>query len=388
MSKGQDLEDAWMESDSEMWMDDEIDDGQAESSSKEEYVSPFFTSALQLPVLRHCCKNCTKPQSKSACGSCRLVYYCCHECQKAHWPQHRKKCKDACQARQAYSREEQAIRHYESMDSEPINYFEDPGYKLEFNGLLETRSFLAALTQLVRCLLSLGTAAALKEAILLQLKLLYHCRGDDQAMRDLPLHFLRLGMDQEAYDLIKWFTEYPALCNNSYDFYDASLPYLHFWQCDRSEPVLYSKCIILQHVLADLLIKQRLQRALQDQANLFILLKAVFASPEQLAMQAGVVQHIDEYLIGSALRHTHARYPEELEEAITHLLQLGDQESPFLWRAMLNPEPLTQGEENDAAVELLFVLEHAMTAWHDSPGAMGLLYNHCMDMHGSIEYEV
>ena len=39
------------------------------------------------------CSQCQKTAKTKACTACRAVYYCCKECQKKHWKEHKFQCK-------------------------------------------------------------------------------------------------------------------------------------------------------------------------------------------------------------------------------------------------------------------------------------------------------
>lgn len=40
------------------------------------------------------CDTCADPEAKKKCSVCHMVAYCNEECQKMHWPVHKKECKD------------------------------------------------------------------------------------------------------------------------------------------------------------------------------------------------------------------------------------------------------------------------------------------------------
>lgn len=43
------------------------------------------------------CTNCYKTGSWTACGGCRMVYYCSKDCRKSHSSQHQWECHDPLQ---------------------------------------------------------------------------------------------------------------------------------------------------------------------------------------------------------------------------------------------------------------------------------------------------
>jgi hypothetical protein len=44
------------------------------------------------------CKSCSLPAS-DVCAGCKAVYYCCRECQLAHWKEHKSYCKELKKSR-------------------------------------------------------------------------------------------------------------------------------------------------------------------------------------------------------------------------------------------------------------------------------------------------
>jgi len=40
------------------------------------------------------CDTCTDPAAMKKCSACKMVSYCNEECQKMHWPVHKKECSE------------------------------------------------------------------------------------------------------------------------------------------------------------------------------------------------------------------------------------------------------------------------------------------------------
>jgi hypothetical protein len=53
-------------------------------------IMPFFTM-LSLTAIKEKCDTCGE-DAKTRCNGCQKVYYCCRECQKADWKQHKTTC--------------------------------------------------------------------------------------------------------------------------------------------------------------------------------------------------------------------------------------------------------------------------------------------------------
>lgn len=96
------------------------------------------------------------------------------------------------------------------------------------------------------------------------------CRGDNMGLRDsVPAMMLRLDLDQECYDFVKWW----ATCDqdNDYDWGNTTLPHLNIRGADVfEEPDFIDSG--LNHIIALLLLKLKL---LVDIRNLKITRKIV-----------------------------------------------------------------------------------------------------------------
>lgn len=70
-------------------------------------------SRLQKALLDKCsnpgCKNTSAEGSLSECASCHQTRYCGRECQLAHWPDHKTKCKEVRNELRAKEKEKQDI---------------------------------------------------------------------------------------------------------------------------------------------------------------------------------------------------------------------------------------------------------------------------------------
>ncbi|OQV17960.1 Ankyrin repeat and MYND domain-containing protein 2 [Hypsibius exemplaris] len=70
------------------------------------------------------CDTCCDPAAKKKCSSCKMVSYCNEECQKMHWPVHKKECADLAvqfahmEARKAEEAAVEAVREEEERKAE------------------------------------------------------------------------------------------------------------------------------------------------------------------------------------------------------------------------------------------------------------------------------
>ncbi|KAH6976723.1 hypothetical protein EDB80DRAFT_302808 [Ilyonectria destructans] len=208
--------------------------------------------------LLHRCPQCsaTGPQLLR-CSGCRAVRYCSREHQVAHRPQHKSACNKVKKARAELAKEDDGVRNATPDFMTPANAFEtEAGH---FWGLLNTREYMRARYDLAgQHLLLLGTLDSVHEALEHMQDMLRLCRSDNLGVRDIvPAIMLRLDLDQECYDFIKWW----ATCDpdGEYDWGDMTLPHLNIRGADVFEdPDFFGKHPTLNHVVAVLLLKLKL----------------------------------------------------------------------------------------------------------------------------------
>jgi len=211
--------------------------------------------------LCHRCPLCPSPAKGSQllrCTGCLAVRYCSREHQVAHRGQHKSACNRIKKARAKLAQEEDAVRNATPDFMTPANAFEtDVG---RFWGIWSTRSYMRARFALAgENLLQLGTLDGVQEALNHLRDMLVLCRSDNMGLRDIvPAVMLRLDLDQECYDFIKWW----ATCDpdGDYDWGDTSLPYLNLHGADVFEHTdfLISKFSALNHIIAVMLLKLKL----------------------------------------------------------------------------------------------------------------------------------
>ncbi|KAI0394857.1 hypothetical protein F5Y17DRAFT_231022 [Xylariaceae sp. FL0594] len=139
----------------------------------------------------------------------------------------------------------------------PANAFET--HVGRFWGIWETRPYMRARFALAENLLLLGTLDSVQEAHSHLRDMLRLCRGDNMGVRSLvPAVMLRLDLDQECYDFVKWW----ATCDpdGNYDWGDMSLPYLDLRNADVFEDpsFLLGRFPNLNHLVSVLLLKLKL----------------------------------------------------------------------------------------------------------------------------------
>jgi hypothetical protein len=111
-----------------------------------------------------------------------------------------------------------------------------------------------------RLLTELNTLDGVREAYEHMMDMMRLCRVDNLGLRRLlPSIMLRLDLDQECYDFIKWHAT--ADQDGHYDWGDMDLPFLHIHDTDVLEepvPVLKDKYSKFDHIVATLVLKLKL----------------------------------------------------------------------------------------------------------------------------------
>ncbi|KAI1352069.1 hypothetical protein F5Y01DRAFT_304370 [Xylaria sp. FL0043] len=186
--------------------------------------------------LRRRCPLCRPPPSAGAqllrCSACRAVHYCGPEHQAAHRPQHKLACTTIKKARSRLAKEEHDVRNAEPDPDTPANAFEtDVG---GFWGIMSTRQYMTARNSLARFLCSVGTLDSVKESLEHLLDMMRLSREDNIGARYLvPSIMLRLDLDQECYDFMKWWLVDAE--DEYYDWDDMTAPYLDVHGADVLE---------------------------------------------------------------------------------------------------------------------------------------------------------
>ncbi|KAI0381157.1 hypothetical protein F5Y04DRAFT_255899 [Hypomontagnella monticulosa] len=184
--------------------------------------------------LRHRCPLCPSPSGVSLlrCAGCRAFNYCSREHQVAHRPQHKSACNKIKKVRAKLEQEEHKVRNATEDFMTPANAFET--HVGHFWGLIHTRDYMRTRFGLAQELLWLGSLESVTEGLEHMRDMLRLCRGDNMGIRNMiPATMLRLDLDQECYDFIKWWET--SGTSSTYDWGDTTLPYLDIHGADAFE---------------------------------------------------------------------------------------------------------------------------------------------------------
>ncbi|KAK7935657.1 hypothetical protein PG985_001152 [Apiospora marii] len=193
------------------------------------------------------------------CGACRLVHYCGPEHQREHRPAHKTSCNLVKHTRAAAERAEAELRSPPADDPNPVDYFSEGVVGRFWGEFPETRPYMQSLYDRMTASLNLRTGEAVEYALATALELLRLCRGDNLGVRSqVPVLYLRLGRDQEAFDFLKWYAVRGTA--GDYDWSDMAQPFLDLKGEDALEDVStpFRRVVDLSFLASLTLLKARL----------------------------------------------------------------------------------------------------------------------------------
>ncbi|KAJ2999004.1 hypothetical protein NUW58_g150 [Xylaria curta] len=258
----------------------------------------------------------------------------------------------------------------------PANAFET--HVGHFWGLLNTRDYMRARFGLARQLFLLGTLDGVSEGLDHLQDMLRLCRSDNMGVRDIvPAIMLRLDLDQECYDFIKWWATYP---DGNYDWGDPTLPFLNIHGADVLEnpDFLLGEFSSLNFVVALLVLKLKL---LIDIRNLKIARK-IFA---QHYLPVELRDQIEQNVIRSPLsaklqKESHISLVKTEIKILSHVRQIGTNLAEishhFMFclfepeEALLHaPSAYTRGSWEEMAL----AMQNSYATWWETEGVFDLL---------------
>lgn len=205
--------------------------------------------------------QCPKSTNLSRCTSCKVVLYCSREHQTSDWTFHKKFCTRVKKAQAILDKEEATLRAHPGNDLVERNPFETcVAYFWAYHG---TRPYVCARYAVVDALSLINTRAAVQTALDHALDMFRLCEGVDIQVQFVLSTLLRVGQDQECYDLCKvWVNTSPLNVTN---IEQTSPPYAYLKGEDVFEPasVLLSKKMDPPLAAAFTLLKIRLLLDLQ-----------------------------------------------------------------------------------------------------------------------------
>lgn len=193
------------------------------------------------------------------CGACSLVHYCGPEHQREHRPDHKTSCNLVKHTRAAAAGAEAELRSPPGDDPAPLNVFAAGVVGRFWGDFPVTRPYMQSLHDRMTACLNLRTGEAVEAALATALEMLRLCRGDNLGVRSqVPVLYLRLGRDQDAFDFLKWYAVRGTA--SDYDWSDMSQPFLDLKGEDALEDVSthLRRVVDLSFLAAMTLLKTRL----------------------------------------------------------------------------------------------------------------------------------
>ena len=317
------------------------------------------------------------------------MYYCNREHQASHFRSHKRACRLYSGDHEVVEYEEQLLRNHPGDEWTPPNLFTSSvGY---FWGIHETRDYMHARWDEVEGLQRIKT----RESVQLQLDnvkdMLRLCRKDNMGVRDhVPALMLRLGLDQDCYDFIKWYGT--TGMRGDYDWGDMSEPFLDIKNADVFEPVepFCGKYQAVGHNVALTLLKFKL---LFDLRNLHSNSAAAVGEHVPSEILDGIQAEIPLSPIISnnnelMQRRDHTETIAKLTAQVKTLYKEVRRANMHMWKGLLQPKKYMQerpGMYSPGSVEeMQLALWYSNDAWEETPGAIDLLQEVTNEIHPPV----
>lgn len=289
---------------------------------------------------------------------------------------HAKKCNAVKRARNKFEKEEQRLRDFPGDFMCSANPLETGvGH---FWGLLETRDYMRSRYGLSEALLEIQTLSAVNAATEHIRDMLRLCRSDNMGVRDkYSACLLRLGQDQECYDVIKWW----ATTGNSstYDWGNESLPYLDIVDADVFESPTYmcSEFPDLSHLVCTTLLKIKLWKDLGAVGSATFLEKRL---PRELVDRIKYFVPRSDILRKNGIITTSGQRLElisRLETQVDMLFKATAKNNRHFWPALINPGTHMQARpetySHGDVTQMQVVLMYCYQSWVETDGAIQVI---------------
>jgi hypothetical protein len=357
-----------------MYLETDLDAEFAKNYKRKETPAPVTANVFdgskwiaRIPT----CVNCKQVEENEShlklCSRCKLVYYCCKECQVSHFEQHKVQCKAIKRATDSVDYEEKSLKH-------PIDLFETATGEFYYHFGVQ---YILARHDLLKKIHEM--AQQMESRYLWEINLHHHsemmrlCTSDNAGTRfNIPYILLHLDKDDMAYGFCRfWLTMIQRSELDRRDELhrrssrgDWLFPYEEYCRYDDImlcvNDEANKECICIRLLVAMCLIKMRL-----------------------------ISVHINRKKAAEIGKHT---YPgnntiniEQEEQVIkeqgiilSRLMERIHKENPSMLPALINPGPLMKQKDPDgysrgSTAEAYLVARNALRLIERIPGALETL---------------
>ncbi|XDG08566.1 hypothetical protein ABKA04_008181 [Annulohypoxylon sp. FPYF3050] len=337
--------------------------------------------------LTHRCPLCPSRLATDSpllrCAGCRAFLYCSREHQVAHRPKHKSSCNKVKKARAKLEQEDYKVRNATEDFMTPANAFET--CVGSFWSILNTRDYMRTRSWLAHQLLLLGTLDSVREGLEHMRDMLRLCRSDNLGLRDIvPATMLRLDLDQECYDFMKWW----ATCDpdGTYNWGDMSLPYLNLHGADALEDpgFLIGKYTSLNFLVALLILKLKLLvdiRNLKVTRKIFAIRKILGRRHVPIELQDQIAQHVVRSPLSVKLKKEPQVSLIKTEmKLVNQIRKIGacivENNEHFMFNLFEPEEPLSESPDHYSRgswEEMALAMQYSYATWWETEGVLDLL---------------
>lgn len=259
----------------------------------------------------------------------------------------------------------------------PANVFEECVGR--FWGIVGTRDYMRARYTLLQAMLTVKTHLAVEKALDQVMDMLRLNQSNNMGLGNLvPVLYLRLGKDQECYDVCRWYTMIKRDShNNRGNTNDSSIDVDQAADVFEAPDMFVCKFSDLSHAVAITLLKIRLLLDVKS-------LQAASVIGDRVPQE--ILDSVRGELVSSSAitgnrrvleTRDHAPFTRTLESQVQELYLFVNNANSHSWRAMFNPgfhlNAKPERTSPGKVEEMQVVLQQNHNAWIETPGAVEMV---------------
>ncbi|KAI4254383.1 MAG: hypothetical protein L6R42_007216 [Xanthoria sp. 1 TBL-2021] len=336
-------------------------------------------------LLVPCCNFCGDFTDLTECEDCQVALYCSESHGSLDEESHESSCKALEQAKSFLKDQEfnLNIDAYDEDDDDFSRFVPIPVERLacNLNSYLNVPTYVAAGCQYIEALIKTNTFNAIRLAAEKACEMFRCFPSDPMDLRsDLPGVYLRLGRDQEAYSLVKWWQLNDLSDEDIHKSYPV-VPYLDITDADVFEQPsdiinaidgnpslvnMFCVALIKIKILSDITVlqqiralHQRLPPELVDMVERFIpLTDAVWNNPQVMS------------------KEDYSELIEDVTDQVKVCFEAVEKANIHLWPSLINPDLRPGGTRHRPSNDkrtVDFVLDRCYDSWVETPGAVDII---------------